>query len=83
MTGPDGKGAQRSGPATPLIAYGLVAVLAGLLGFGAVATTLELSAPCFMAYTAPNPMRPASTATRPYVISGVDGTPLPSGPVMA
>ena len=32
MTGPDGKGV----PSTPLITYGLVAVLAGFVGFGAV-----------------------------------------------
>ena len=31
MTGPDGKGV----PSTPLITYGLVAVLAGFVGFGA------------------------------------------------
>ena len=36
MTGPERKGAPQSGAATPPITYGLVAVLAGLMGFGAV-----------------------------------------------
>ena len=78
MTGPDGKGAQRSGPATPLITYGLVAVLAGLMGFGAVYAMKQGADNSKVVATAPAPLS-ATQAAAPTS----SGNPLATGEMAA